>query len=166
MAVRNADETAVPPITPSVIGTGQDLGAAALPVDQARAAVPADVGECTRLAVVAADDDDALAQIVEAAPLARLGDVAVMAHDLGRGAEECLLLRREEFGIVIQPAGQAHPVQWINGLANWAEMRCHGFRLAIWLALRQWARRWGAGWSRAPVFRSLPSPGRAAREEF
>ena len=72
VAVRHADQPPVAGIAPRVIGAGQHLGAAAIAVDQPRAAMAADVGERPHLAVVAANDDHAFAEIFEAAPFAGL----------------------------------------------------------------------------------------------
>src|SRR5688500_4315177 len=90
-----------------MVGTGQDPGAARFAVDDLRSAVPADIVEGPRLTVVAADKDDAGPEIVELLPLAGLGDVARVAQDLRAGAEERALLRLEEIGIAIGPAGKA-----------------------------------------------------------
>ncbi len=76
LALRHPDEAAVGGIGPGVIGAGQPLGAARLAVDQARAAVAADVGEGADRAVGGANDEDALAEDVERAPFARRRDVA------------------------------------------------------------------------------------------
>ena len=75
--------------------------------------MPADIGEGAYLAVVAANDDDAFAEIIEASPSAGLDDFAFMADDLRSGAKERVLLGREEFGIVIQPAWEADAVERI-----------------------------------------------------
>jgi len=69
--------------------------------------MPADIGEGARLAVVAADDDHAFAEILEAAPLARFGDFALVTDHLRGRAKERRLLRVEKFRIEIKPARQA-----------------------------------------------------------
>src|SRR4051812_14173306 len=98
-AVRHAEQAPVAAIAPRMIGAGQDLGAAAGAIDQSRAAVAADVGEGARLAVVAANDDHALAEIFQSAPLAGRGDIALVADDLWRSAQERLFLCLEEFRV-------------------------------------------------------------------
>ena len=71
VSMRNADEAPVARVAPRVIGTGQHLGAAAAPVDQARTTVSADIGESAYRAIVATDDDHAFAEIFERAPISR-----------------------------------------------------------------------------------------------
>src|SRR5215472_2609226 len=63
--VRNPDQSAVAGIAPCVIGTGQHFRATARTVDQSRAAMAANVRECSHLAVVAPDHDDAFTEIFE-----------------------------------------------------------------------------------------------------
>src|SRR5579872_5085391 len=70
VAVRDSDEPPVAAIAPRVIGAGQHLCTAASAIDQARTAVTTHVREGSHLAVVAADDKEALAEIFEAAPFA------------------------------------------------------------------------------------------------
>ena len=102
----NTSKLPLPVIAPRMIGTGQDPCAAFVSVDDPRSAVATDVVECADRAIVAADDDNAFAEIVEALPAARLADVAKVADDLRAGAQESGLLRLEEAGIMIDPAGQ------------------------------------------------------------
>src|SRR5436190_4891916 len=101
VAMRHADQPAVATVAPSVIGAGQYLGAAARTVDEAGAAVTTDVRECSNLTVVAANNDHAFAKIFQAAPFARLKDLALVADHLRGGAQEGLLLGLEELGIEI-----------------------------------------------------------------
>jgi len=108
LAMRDADQSPVAGIAPRMIGAGQYFRTAGFAVDEPRSAVPADVGECTDLAIVAADDDDALAEIFDGPPFARLSDFALVANDLWRGPQEGAFLGREEFRVVIEPARQAH----------------------------------------------------------
>jgi len=142
MAMGHADQPPVAGIAPRVIGAGQHLGAAGLAVDQPRPAVAADVGEGPRLSVVAANDDHALAEIVEAAPVARVRDIARVADDLRRLAQEGLLLRGKELLVEIKPAGQAQIVERVRARLNGFEVRRHPSTLAISTTLRQWAHRW------------------------
>ncbi len=79
------------------------------------------------------------------APLAGLGDLAFVAHHLRRGAQERPLLGLEEFGIVIEPAGQAHAVERIGAGLDGFQLRRHAPTLAISATLRQWRLRWGCG---------------------
>ena len=74
----------------------------------------ANVRKSANFTIIAADDDHALAEIFNRPPLARLGNLALVANDLRRRAQERLLLRLEEFRIVIEPAGQAHIVERIR----------------------------------------------------
>src|SRR5205085_2562430 len=92
LAVRNADQPSVPREAPRMIGTGQNLGTTALAVHETRTAVPAHVGEGTDLAIVAANDNDALAEIFERPPISRPRDLALVADDLRRGAQKGALL--------------------------------------------------------------------------
>src|SRR5690348_6572302 len=118
IAMRNADEPPVPRVAPGMIGTCQNLRAAAGPVDQTRAPVTADVGEGADFAVVAANNEDAVAEIFERTPFTWLGHLALVADDLRRGAKEGLLLRFEEFRVEVEPAGQAHPVKGVATRSN------------------------------------------------
>src|SRR6476469_9642768 len=99
LPVRHADEASVARVAPCVIGAGEHLGAPAAAVDKARAAMAADIRERPHHAVIAANNHDAFAEIVEAPPLARLRDVAFMANHLRRCAQERPLLGLEEFGV-------------------------------------------------------------------
>ena len=67
----------------------------------------ADVGEGPDLAIVAANDDDALAEEIDGPPFARIGNFAFMTNHLGRGAQEGALFSLEEFVVEVEPAGQA-----------------------------------------------------------
>jgi len=97
-----------------MIGTGQHLGATAGAVHQPRSAVTANISEGARLAVVAADDDHAFAEILEGPPLARLGDLAFVAHNLRRRAKKCHLLRLEKFRVEVEPARQAPVIKRVG----------------------------------------------------
>jgi len=99
--VRHAHQPPVAGIAPGVIGASHHLGATAGAIDQPRAAVATDVMEGADLPVVAADHEHALAQIFQAPPLAGLRDFALVAYDLRRRAQERLLLRLEEFRVVV-----------------------------------------------------------------
>ncbi len=115
-----------------MIGAGQHLGTAALSIDQPGPAVAADVGERPHRTVVAANDNDAFAQIIDGPPFARLGDFAFVADDLRRRAQEGPLLRLEEFRVVIKPTGKAGAVQRI-GIRDEVQGRCHGSFIAAWM---------------------------------
>ena len=125
LPVRDADEAAIPRITPGVIRAGEYLIAPGFAIDQARTAVPADVGEGADLIVVAANDDDALAEVFERPPFARLRNLAFVADDLRRRAQEGALLGLEEFRVVIEPAGEAHVLQRVLGRLDRFQLRCH-----------------------------------------
>ena len=105
-AVGNADKRAVEVIGPCVIRTDEFPGAAGHAVDDARAAVAADVGEGAQGQVPAADDDHAFPEVLERVPVPGIGHVAFVAHHLPRGGEDALLLEREELGIAVGPRGQ------------------------------------------------------------
>ena len=125
VAMGDADQSPVSGITPRMIGAGQHFRTAACSVDQPRSAMPADVRESPDLAVVAANDDHALAEIFDRPPFAGLGDLALVADDLRRGAQERTLLRLEELGVVIEPAGQAHVLQRVGRGFDGAKVRGH-----------------------------------------
>src|SRR4029079_17346972 len=125
VSMRHADQPPVPGVAPGVVWAGQDLGAAARAIDQPRAAVATDVGEGAHLAIVSPDYDDTLAQILQAAPFARLSNLALMAHSLRCGAEECFLLCLKEFRLVIKPAGKAHPIERVCRWFHRFELRRH-----------------------------------------
>src|SRR5947208_16233712 len=114
--------------------------------------MPADIGEGSRLTVVAANDEHAFAEIFERAPLARLADLALVAHDLRRAPEERLLLGLEELGVVVEPAGQAHVVERIGRRLDGFELRRNGKSLAFSVLLRQWWVGWSGAEDSSPVF--------------
>ena len=105
--VRNSDQPAVEGVGPGVIGAGQPPRAARDAGHQPRAAVAADVREGSHLAVVAAKDDDALAEIFDRPPVARGRNVAHVADDLPGRADHPLHLDLEIIRIAIDPAGKA-----------------------------------------------------------
>jgi hypothetical protein len=125
VAVGYSDQPPVPRIAPRMIGTGQHLGAAACPVDQPRSAMPAHIREGTDFPIVAADDDHTFAEIVDAAPFARLGDLAFVADDLRRSPKEGALLCLEEFRVEIEPPGQTHPVKRVRARGDASELGRH-----------------------------------------
>ena len=151
-AVRHPDQPPVARIGPGVIRAGQHLGASGAAIDQPRPAMAAHVGEAARHAIIPANDDHALAEIIEAAPVARLGDVADMAHHLRRGAQEGAFLGRQEFGVVVEPSRQAHPVERVGRGGDrlqsaWPWPSPLPFRRY----LRQWRASLGGGPVRAPA---------------
>src|SRR5829696_2899843 len=85
----------------------------------------ADVRKGAHLAVVAADDDHALAEIFDGPPFAGLDDFALVADDLRRGTQERALLRLQELRVEVEPAGQAHVLQRVRRGFNGAEVRGH-----------------------------------------
>ena len=70
----------------------------------------ADVVEAANAPVVAANGQDRLVQEVEGLVVALLGHVAHVADELPGLLEDGLLLELEEFGIPVDPAGQAEIV--------------------------------------------------------
>jgi len=126
LPMRHANQPPVPRVAPGVIGAGQHLGAATGAVEETRPSVAADVGESPHRAIVAADDDHALAEILQRTPVAPLANLALVAHDLRRRAEERLLLGFEIFRVEIQPAGEAHQVEWVLARRDVLQLRGHG----------------------------------------
>ena len=90
-----------------MIGADEFPGAAGVAINDPRSAVAADVGEGPHRPVLAAHDDDAFSEKLQRMPLARLGDVAEVTDDLPARPHHALHLDPEEFGIVINPGGQA-----------------------------------------------------------
>jgi len=113
---RHADEAPVGGIGPGVIRASQPLRAARMAIDQPRAAVAADVGEGARYPIVAADDEDALAQYLKRPPVAGARDIAGVTDDLPAGADQPRHFEAEIFGIAVDPAGQAQ-ILLVVGLA-------------------------------------------------
>src|SRR3954465_3233310 len=110
IAVGHADQSPVTAIAPRVVRACQHLGAAAGSVEDPRSAMTADVGESPHVSVVSANDDHAFAQIFEAAPFPRLGNLAFVADDLRRGSKKRPLLGLQELWLVVEPARKARPV--------------------------------------------------------
>src|SRR3546814_9840638 len=75
-------------VGPGVIGADELFRAARRAIDEARAAMAADVGEGAHDAVGAAHEDHAFAGIVDAVPVTGVRDVAVVADDLPARAED------------------------------------------------------------------------------
>src|SRR5215213_9261823 len=105
----------------------------------------ADIRERPDLAIIAADHEDAFAEIFERAPLAVIGNLAFMTDYLGGGAEERPFFRFEKLRVVIEPARKAHIVQRIARRGDAAELRRHAQTLAISAGLRQWPGVRGVG---------------------
>ena len=119
--------------------------------------MPADVRERPHLPVVAANDEHAFAEIFEGAPLARLRDLAFVAHHLRRRAKERLLLRLEEFGVEIEPARQAHILQRVRGRLDGLEVRGHQAVPCHFAAFAAMGAALARGMAHAPVvFRRQP----------
>ena len=57
----------------------------------------------------------------------------------GAARRNAALLRLEEFGVVIEPAGQAHAVERVGAGGDGLKLRRHCHALAISATLRQWA---------------------------
>ena len=83
----------------------------------------ADIGEGAQRTVIAAHDDDALAEIVDRVEIAGVGDLVLVADDLPRRPQHTLDLDRMIFGIGIEPAGQAPVGIRIGGTRRHAELR-------------------------------------------
>jgi len=97
--VRHPDQPPIRRIAPRMVGTGQHLGAAAGPIHEPRPAVTADIGERPHLAIIAADDDHAFAEIIEAMPVAGAGYVVEVAYDLPCRPDQPLHLNPEIFWV-------------------------------------------------------------------
>ena len=96
-----------------MIGADQFLSATAGAIDQAATPVAANIGEGAQYLVCSAHDNDAFADIIEAVPIAHIGNIADMAHHLPRWTEDAVHLKRGEFGIIICPRRQAPTFQMI-----------------------------------------------------
>ena len=134
-AVRHPDQPPVAGIAPRVIGAGQHLGAAAVAVDQPRAAMAADVGEGAHLAVVAADDDHALAEIFEACAIrpARRSRFRGRRPAARRAGTRASPPRRTRGRDRASPAGSCRRAGrcpgWIFAAASPCAASCHATRL-------------------------------------
>ena len=147
-AVRNPDQLAGAVVAPRVIGAGQHLGAPACPVDQPRAAVAADVGEGAHRAVVAAQDDDRFAEIIDAAPLARAAQSRSRgrrsaARRAGTPPPPPRRIRGRDRASRAGSGPRAGPPAGARNGGAWPWLA-----LAISSELRQWPGRWR--WAHAP----------------
>ncbi len=121
---RHADQPASQIVGPGMVGADQAPALAGRAIDQPGGAVAADIVEAADHAVLAADHDDAFAQIIEGVVAAGRGQVVLVADHLPGGAEQTLPLDREELGIGIEPGRQA---DWIvrPGIARHGHRRLH-----------------------------------------
>src|SRR3546814_1124378 len=110
-----------------MIGADELLGAARRAVDEARAAVAADIGEGADIAVGPAHDDHALAASVDAVPVPDVRNVAVVADDLPARAKDAFYFSRMEIGIAVGPRRQRPAVEGVDmRIAKGGS--CHGDR--------------------------------------
>jgi hypothetical protein len=87
--------------------------------DNAGTPVAAQVVESPHHAIRPPHDDSAFAQHVMAQPVAGIGNVADMAHDLPMGQEQLVTLQREHRVGMIGPAGQTAPVPVVRNGQAW-----------------------------------------------
>ena len=151
--MRHPDQPPVARIAPGMIGAGQHLGAARLAVDQPRSAMAADIGEGAHLAVVAANDDDAFAEIFERsatrpARRCRFRGRRPAARRAGTRASPPRRIRGRD------RASRAGSCRRAGRAPGSMLRRCVAMRLALAIsrALRQWAPRWGDGYRSSPLF--------------
>jgi hypothetical protein len=97
-----------------VIGADQFLRAPFESIGQARSAVAANIVEGADRSVVAANGDDVFAKQFQTVPVASARNIADMAYDLPAGADHCVHFLGEETAVMIDPAGQTHPVQRVG----------------------------------------------------
>src|SRR5882672_10818715 len=91
LAERHAGEAAAQVIAPAVVRTGEPKAAMACgPVEQPRRAMAADIVERADSAVVAAQCNDRLAEIIEGDVIAGVRDIVDVADDLPGRAEDAL----------------------------------------------------------------------------
>lgn len=128
---RNTGQPPVPFIGPAMIGADKFFSTAAYPIGNPRRTMTADIVKSPNLTIIPRNDDHAFAQIVKAVPVTRLGDVIHMAYDLPAWPNHLCHFRLEEVRIMIDPAGQALPVQQVKiGCARF-NSGCHAYFLAI-----------------------------------
>src|SRR6267142_5883895 len=82
LANGHADQAAVVAVRPAVIGAGNGRGTASRVVQQARAAMPADVVKAADRTIAIAQYHDAFRTQIESLVVARLGDGIDVTHDL------------------------------------------------------------------------------------
>lgn len=112
--IGNARESPVEFVGPGVIGANELLRAARRAVDQPRPAVAADIGEGAHDAVGAAHDDHAFAAIIDAVPVARRRNVALMTDDLPARSEDARHFGGVEIGVAIGPGRERPAVERIG----------------------------------------------------
>ncbi len=81
-AVWHTRQAAIKVIGPCMIGADQFFGAPVGAIDQSAAPMTADIGECAQDVVIAAHNNDTLADIIEGVPVACFCDIADMADHL------------------------------------------------------------------------------------
>src|SRR3546814_3202481 len=123
--IGHAGQPAVECVGPGMIGANELLGAARRAVDEAGAAVAADIGEGADIAVGPAHDDHALTASVDAVPVPAVRNVAVVADDLPARAKDAFPFSRMEIGIAVGPRRTRTAVEGVD-LRIAKAGRCHG----------------------------------------
>src|SRR5581483_2020602 len=77
------------------------------PIEKLGRPMTTSIMESANFAVLASQDDDGLTEKLERVVVPRLGNIALMADDLPRLAEDHLLFELEELRVVIDPRRQA-----------------------------------------------------------
>src|SRR3546814_572806 len=99
-------------------------------VDDARAAMAADIGESAQLGIVATCHDYAFTAVIERVPIASCGNIALVADNLPARAEYSFEFQCEELRIAIGPCRQAPPCERILQ-RRFPDLCCHEPFLAI-----------------------------------
>ena len=108
LPVGHSDQAAVECVGPGVVRTGNAAPAMALrAIEQPRRPVTTDVVECAHLAIVAAKNDNRLAEEFERMEVAGTRHIARVADHLPAFAENLGLLALEEFRVAVDPGRQA-----------------------------------------------------------
>ena len=106
---RHADQAAVVPIAPAVIGAGDRALAFACSVQHARAAVPADVMERLDRTVLVPDYDDTVRSHFQRDEIAGLRDGVDVADDLPARTQDSLVLQARHFRVAVDPCRHREP---------------------------------------------------------
>src|SRR6202789_1205999 len=102
----HADQAAVVPVGPAVIGAGDGRGAVSRTVHQPPAASPADILKAGNRALAITQHHDALGPQIEGLVVARLGDGIDVTHDLPARQQNASELEPGQFAVVVNPGGQ------------------------------------------------------------
>ncbi len=106
LANGHADQAAVVPVRPAVVGAGNGRGTVSRAVQQARAAMPADIVKAAYRTIAIAQHHDAFRAQIEGFVVARLGNGIDMAHDLPARHQNAFEFEPGQLGVVVNPGGQ------------------------------------------------------------